>query len=673
MTWLLKNISESLKLALQHSLISLDEHDSLIKNFHDAIEKKNKNLFYSLTESLNRLKIETKNFEFDFQIILDSQVTNDYNVDETVVDEHLFNIVESLSRNSTQVIHLKMPLTFDKSKMICNILFEKTGGSKLTFCVGNSIEIEGKITAELFPGEMKEYILAHGWIANAPVVRMIGESSSQKDEPLLEIKSKLHAYELTSGYKKYVLLSEKKIDYYFVKVKGMAIPLNDKEKLNTSEKKVNVTKDLIYVNELSSDEETINEATARVMTASWDYERLFQEIFGLMRHPDWFERFTAAWLFSGKVEGKKLHVGILAPSGTGKTRGIIYPLSYQFQEDAPEVFFEGSGSTFKALIPNYGGERADGGYFARCKRISYVDEFIRCVMRGVSLGKLENNDVGALTGILESKPQDYYSGKTKPILVRPTAKMLIVSNFIHKCPDFVSFAQTMQAPFMARLIWYVQNEQHIKMIQRNQNKIMALKDDTEAYPKPNKEFLKVYDFLNSVRTTFDINEIQKIWDKYRDCVPSDCHEMYDSRYKRHLCCLLDGLIKTKWVVNKRQDFNVRPEDYVELEEIYATIIASWISEIDFSKLPIKVRKNYLEVKDRDFFDLIDKSPMITRKELEEIHGAKPDYYLSKLERVELIKRIELENEVHFIPYWYTGKRKEEKDTLEFLENLKVKE
>jgi hypothetical protein len=430
----------------------------------------------------------------------------------------------------------------------------------------------------------------------------------------------------------YTLLSTEPLKMQRGKIEGMHITFRDVERIGSAAK-IPTSIPIIIVTKQTEEICEIDEENARVITLPWEHDDVAKRLFGAYRHPVWFEKYLISWLLSGKVSDYPLNIGWFSEAGTGKSY-VLDTMNRQFREKG--IF---SGGTIKGLVPNFGDSLPDEGYICKCERVAMVDEFFSILRRAKQSGEADAG-TDLLTNILEHKKRPSQSGRgaSSYIEVNPRAKTIFISNTrnFNGLENMVDISHSLNNPFLSRILWYCQTKQHIQFIDdaRARVKNIVQDDPNRGFPEYEPEFVSLFDFFNSITLKLDYDRTAAIVKKYGEKIPEDLKEVY-RRYDHHFECLVDGVAKYNYIVNKKEKLEVLEQDYEEAEEIFSTIIHSWFDTVDVSKMPtLKARVNFLNPEQRFVFDIIEKNPGIPKSEIkvpEAIHR------INELERLQLIK------------------------------------
>jgi hypothetical protein len=262
---------------------------------------------------------------------------------------------------------------------------------------------------------------------------------------------------------------------------------------------------------------------------------------------------------------------IIAQPGTGKStlEEVIYD---KFEEDTDII--EGSSSTIKSLIPSFKGNLPDPGAILKSNRVCIVDEFLRILLR---IEKEERNiQLSSLNPLLEHRKRTAGSGNGK-IKLNSTCRILSVSNPVWGTKSIDILANRFDLSWLSRwFIWY-QDKDHINQIQsgtKMKKTFFFMKKD---------DFLSIFDYLNGFYANFDEKRVENIHMKGRSLLGEDTEEnllrsvieIYAARYKHHILCLMDGIIKTRCICSGDDSFTANEEDYKMLETIWMKMLVEW--------------------------------------------------------------------------------------------------
>ena len=629
--------------------VDISEHKDILETLRKLFEKKD---VEKITEIFKKYDLNIP----DVQIYKTHRKKDE---DVQKIDEDLIQSILLSCGGDKQILYLPKKLNYETSKAISAEIFSKHTPI-LVFIITENVELDGKITASLYPKEMKSMPLIESYSTKNKEnwLEFFGDRRSRvKAQDTL--RQRFYLYRFESKDRIYNILTESKIKPQFCKIKGMLVRQIDDAKVGET-LRIKTDLDFIFVSDVQMEENNHSKEEIIELTKEWDYEKLASSIFGLHRHPRWFERTYMAWLFSGKYDNYPLHFGVMGKAGTGKTRGMILPLTIQIPEHEPMAFFDGTRSTIKGLVPSFGNDFSEG-YFATRRRIAYVDEFLTALKRS-SKSIRESEETGMLTTLLEHMPSSAQSGKTKEAIVSATAKMILTTNPKHSLQDIVACAEDLDRPFMSRLLWYHQNEAHVDFINKHKSRISAMPME-ERLPKKDPVFLKTFDFLNSFVLPINADKVGDIYTKYVEIIPAGMHEVYMGRYNHHYMCLCDGIAKLRWLLREKDTLDIDEEDYREAEELFATVLSSWGSA-PLMSLPLRARDKYLPKPQRNVYEYLCEQPGLTQTELDNIFDASVRHVIERLQSLELVRK----HEGKYYPHWHMYVVEKEPQEVDVYEN-----
>jgi hypothetical protein len=526
-----------------------------------------------------------------------------------------------------EMFKLDVDLSYAESCELSRKLSEDTASSnedeiKLPFMVSSSFKESGHVLSKLY-GSQRSISLVSLYKGKDGLFEYNFFGSFDKDlrnsAKIAEFETEFWVYrfESTSG-SKCILFSKDELDLQECTIRGMVIVMRDKAKIGEfATIPSNMPVVFIYDQQSSMHQLSDDEFAARVKGLKWDEEALCKHVFGDFRHPQFFERFMLAWLFSAKYGAPPfpLHFGWLSVAGGGKST-----MMESFEGLVGEPIAGGGGTTLKGLVPNYGGMMPDEGFLCQRSRLGLVDEFF-AIMRRQSRSSETDTGTDLLQEILEHRSRISKSGRGEQgiIVINPKMKVLFATNtaHYHMLRNMTEMAQNMNRAFLSRVLWYVQTQQHVDFINRRKG---MLTQREQVATKCEPWFLELFDYCYLHPTLIDENKVSFIVKEQLPLVPEALTEVYQARMQHHVTCLVDGVAKLNYLTGKKEKLEVGDEDYAEASTLLSIVIASWNDGVDMMKIPKKARHYYLSIEIRDIYDYICAHEGITIDGVKSIFG-----------------------------------------------------
>jgi hypothetical protein len=280
-----------------------------------------------------------------------------------------------------------------------------------------------------------------------------------------------------------------------------------------------------------------------------------------------------------------MHLLLIGKQGGGKSK-VMEGLSEKLEETIPIV--EGSGSTMKSLIPSFKSDLTKPGALIESNRMVFVDEFFRILMR-VDKDDRENT-LTHLNPLLEHKKRRFASGNNF-LDAQMTSKMFAVTNPVFGTSTMESLVKKMDNSFLSRIfIWY-QDEQHYEeLIKKKENELKIVDISID-----NAMWKAIFDFCTSFKAEINIDECFKIHNEglgNLGILSEEVREIYKQRYKHHLMCLLDGIIKIRCISELDSTFTATAADYEATKEIWFKMIENWKKGLENVRFQIREDRFY---------------------------------------------------------------------------------
>lgn len=512
----------------------------------------------------------------------------------------------------------------------------------LPFFVSENFDEPASVIMKM--GENKKSIILGGYTIDEGNLfyRRFGNANIRRSSETFSVF--FHQYRIrTDSGKTIIVMAENELDVgSHYRIKGMLVEVRDESKIGETTK-IPTDLPVLFLISAASDIIEIDLIEFHQRVHGWDHEVLVKKTFGSLRHPIWFEKFIISWLFSGEVNGYPLHIMWVGPTGSGKTTGMLDPLSHLFRDQV----YDGTKGTFKGLVPHYGGVLAEVGYLAMARRLALVDEFFQSFARNTKAKGDIESEAGLMTSLLEHKEHAGGSGKHETIQARMRARALFASNPLYALKNMQQICERFPQQMMSRFIWYFQTDQHYQFVQERKLDFMD-QPPAMLFPERDDRYIEIIDFLQSFIVKLPKQRISEIYDKYEQLMPLGAEMVYKGRSYHHIACILDGIVKYNTIVEQRLSFDVTEKDIKEADEIFGLLMSTWNENLKLQDLPVQVRINFIPLRNRVIYDIIVKEPGITAYEIGQLTGRDVRQMLRNLEELQLIKT---DGDKQY-PYWY---------------------
>ncbi len=305
--------------------------------------------------------------------------------------------------------------------------------------------------------------------------------------------------------------------------------------------------------------------------------------------PTWYKWLIWAWLThesKGLINDYPLHLIIIGPKMSGKSL-LLNSLHAKSKET--RSIFSGSSSTLKHLVPSFKYNPARLGYLAESNRFAFCDEFLRCLTntRTTKEGSQREESVAIMNDLLEHQKREAGSGVSR-VHVNMTARIIATTNPVRDIKNVEKLINTFDESFLSRWLIYYQTDEHVQIIRKSRDSDL----DFYNFKIPVNDWISILDYLQTFSATYDLKKIEEIHGSVPKILSENLNKHYDARHMHHIECLIDGIIKTRCLMEKDMSFEAKEEDYKVLKEIWLQIIRSWLN-------PSQVRN--IEISDRIFY------------------------------------------------------------------------
>lgn len=511
---------------------------------------------------------------------------------EEITEQFATDSIEGMKEKSI----FKLDNGYDWELLKKTSRYEYNENSKIKFFINKNIKVNGKVTNKenetlqqitllreftIFDEEEEEY---------KNKIIFLDEQYKQKKKDYLigSYEKDFWIYKLKTKNKEYLLFMDSDdyaLDLEEYTIEGTLVDLMDFKEMSAFSK-IRKKLPLIFVHsaykriiKFNCPEDMIMKCD-NIKLNKYLHRYIFTHDDGYgYEFPDIVEKLVVYWLLSGNKKGFPLHLMIIGEAGTGKST-IMESLHNKTGET--NAIFEGTTSTFKALIPSFRGNSPTVGHLISSNRFCFIDEFLRVLMR------VDREDrqsyLTFLNTLLEHKERMMGSGNSS-FTGKMTAKMLSVTNPVFQTKKIISLLHKFEESitFLSRILIFYQTDEHLEKIV--QSKEGDLKNGVKSIKK--EDFISILDYITQIDSKYDIKRFKELYNAIRITLKLNTDyklvkDMFEARYFRHLELILDGIIKRRCILQLDPIFEAKEEDYEELKIFMSELLRSWGIE-----LPVK--------------------------------------------------------------------------------------
>lgn len=568
-----------------------------LKNIKVLLSKENiKN------EDLNFLNQEIELYE---KTIVMSKYTQENNsLDYSVIEGY-----SRLTKDSEGIVSISQPYNYSQLSFLTNGVFKKTG--LVNFYISTEKTIYGKITAEIYEHSTDIPIatIVEGKKIDKDtgefnkMVKLFGDGFSKSEFKIIrEVNMPFYIYRfITENNIEMMLLCTKKHDIGDYMITGMEIKCND-YKMITDSMRIQTKLPFFFAQSLKGriiQFKNNDELKNRLEQLKITKENLFEFPFTITKNrktwqlvqPNWYKYFIWSWLThssKGIFNNYPMHIMIIGPKMSGKS--LLLNSLHSRSKEARSIF-SGSSSTLKHLIPSFKYNPARIGYLAESNRFSFCDEFFRCLINTKTTkdGSQREESVALMNDLLEHQNREAGSGVSRISNVNMTSRILATTNPIRDMDSVESLIRGYDESFLSRWMIYHQTDDHVQMIRRSSDSDLKLYE----FDLDTNDWIGILDYLHTFSAKYDMEKVKEIYENVRINLTENLNKHYDARHKHHMECIIDGIIKSRCIMEKDMLFEAKEEDYVILKEVWCNLIRSWLDTSKIKNIEIKDRIHYL--------------------------------------------------------------------------------
>ncbi len=426
---------------------------------------------------------------------------------------------------------------------------------------------------------------------------------------------------ITKQGDEYYILSPEQLPNEMCKFKGMGVDVSDFAEIGRS-LKIGCLSNVFFLKEYKSNVVTMEPKNIIKFTKSRKIEEEdWFKFLGYHRDLNSFNRFPyeteilkSAHLLSSKVDGWPMHLGIIGPQGSRKSKGFIETIAYKM-DDNPDIV-EGANSRIKGLTPSFKEKPANLGYFANCHRMGWVDELSKMVEFEMNRHTGGNRNIlGEANFLLEHSIRQVSSGNDNTVTVGATAKFTFVSNPISGKRNLGEHVGCIDPTTMSRIFWWVQDEAEQEFVLSKKGIIRNVKESPpHHHQSPNTisrdfnfitkkgdrywfsvggkiensdEFLTLFDSCNNFKCYTDEKRIEKLTHTITTIAKEPMKSVWKPRGEHHVELLVDGICKHRCMFKDYDEsFTANDEDYDIAERVLIRMVNGWDTDLSIRRSQI---------------------------------------------------------------------------------------
>jgi len=610
---------------------------------------------------LLREEVKNKDLKFlDDEIDLHKSTENlgVYKDKDTDINPAIISAYSRISNGTEGVSSITQPFNYTQIKKLSNGVFSETGLAN--FYISSEKTIYGSITAEHFEGRLQDIPIAtivegkkdKDTGERPRSVKLFGEKiDGTSFKPIKEIIMPFYFYRfITESNKDIMLVSTEKQEPGDYIVNGMEAQCNDYKAL-TDSTRLMTKLPFFFIQKIRNriiEFDNHKQFKNRLEQLEVSKDNLFDYPFTTTRNektwkllqPEWYKWLIWSWLThekKGMMNTYPMHLLILGSAASGKS--VLLNSIHSHSKENKEIF-AGATSTLKSLVPSFKNNPAQLGYLAESNRFALCDEFLRCLVnsRTTQEGSHREEGVGIMNDLLEHQKREVGSGVSRAN-VNMRARILAMSNPVRGVSNMNNLLNGYDESFLSRWLIYYQTEDHVQMIKRSNDSDLKLYD----YKIADNDWISILDYLHTFSAKYDMKRMEDIYNKVPGTLNENMARHYDTRHKHHIECLLDGIIKTRCLMENDMSFEAVDEDYKILKDVWINIIRSWLNVNQIKNIDINDRIFYVpENSQYLYWKIYNKKDIVSVNECREIAlagGMKEWEYgeaMSKLKEMGLI-------------------------------------
>ena len=537
--------------------------------------------------------------------------------------------------NTEGVVGIHLPYNYTQLGKLTNGVFRKTGLIK--FYISREKTIYGKIIGEVYehPQEIPIATLIESKKSNKETgepeyrgITLFGTKMNWREHvKVKEINLPFYVYRfITEGNKEMILMSSEPCEIGDYIITGVMTQCDDYKMLTDSAKLP--TKLPFFFSQKVMNRivkfKNHEELKVKLDNLKINRESFFDYPFTIKKNkqhykllqPYWYKLLIWSWLThqpKGLFNTYPMHIIQMGPKHSGKSlqlNGL-----HEKSKEARSIF-SGSSSTLKSLVPSFKSNPAKIGYLGESNRFAFCDEFFRCLFntRTSKEGSQREESVAMMNDLLEWQKRRAGSG-VSGVNVNMTSRVIATTNPIRGINTISDLVNSFDESFLSRWLIYYQTEDHVSMIRHSRD------DSLEKFnfKIADTDWIAILDYLHSFSADYNVNKVYEIHSMVPSMLSETLNRHYDARHKHHIECLMDGIVKSRCIVDGDMSFKAIDEDYDNLKLVWMKVVTSWMNTTDIKNAPLKSRIHYMpENCQYIYWKVVNSKKPMSREDIEEI-------------------------------------------------------
>ena len=604
----------------------------------------------SLQSFISKQDIPVEDLKFiddEVELHKQSRVISLYEEDDDSLDPSVISGYSRLGKGTEGIIAIPQEYNYSQLARLTNGVYRRTGLVK--FYISRERVIYGKVVAEVYEHAQKipiativesKKISRETGEPQYKMIKLFGQKYSRNEVDVIkEINLPFYVYRfITERNEELILITTTQCEIGDYVITGVQTQCSDYKTL-TDSARLPTKLPFFFAQKIQNriiQFKDHQEFSLRLKSLKINKKNFFDYPFTVKKRktwkllqPNWYKWLIWSWLThesKGLFNNYPLHLMIIGPKFSGKSL-LLNSLHAKSKET--RSIFSGSSSTLKHLVPSFKYKPARLGYLAESNRFAFCDEFLRCLIntRTTKEGAGREESVAIMNDLLEHQKREAGSGVSR-VNVNMTSRIIATTNPIREIKNVEKLINTFDESFLSRWLIYYQTEGHVQMIRKSNDSDLQLYD----FRLPVNDWISILDYLQTFSAEYDLKKVEAIHKSIPKVLSESLNKHYDARHKHHIECLIDGIIKTRCMLENDMSFKAKEEDYKILKEVWLKIISSWSDSLQIQKLPVKERIFYLpENCQYLYWKICEQKRSITKDQVEEIAlkaMPKSEYYES---------------------------------------------